>query len=280
MWGLDDSREFDIVIEAGKGYERYWRDLWAYRELFLFLAWRDILVRYKQTVFGVAWSIIRPVLTMLAFTFIFGRLARLPSDGVAYPLLVYTALLPWQLFSGSLSESGNSIVANASLVSKVYFPRIVVLGGAMVVSLADFMISAGVLALLMALYGFSPGLHIFALPFFLFLGLLASLGGGLWFAALNVKYRDFRHVVPFLLQFGIYVSPVGFSSAIVPDRWRMIYSINPMVGVIDGFRWAVLGGVYPFYWPGFLISVMLSAAIFWSGLRYFRKAERFFADVI
>ncbi len=273
-------QEKDIVIGPAGTPDRYWRELWQYRELFAFLAWRDILVRYKQTVFGVAWSILRPVMTMLVFTLIFGKFARLPSGGVAYPILVYTAILPWQLFSSSLAESGNSIVSNANLVSKVYFPRLVVLGGAVVVSMVDFAISAAVLAFLMALYGFSPGLPILALPFFLLLGLIASVGGGLWFAALNVKYRDFRHVIPFLLQFGLYVSPVGFSSGIVPDRWRLIYSINPMVGVIDGFRWAVLGGNSPFYWPGLLLSIALSLTIFLSGLRYFRKTERVFADVI
>jgi len=278
--GLTNAQEREIVIGPAGAPDRYWRELWQYRELFAFLAWRDILVRYKQTVFGVAWSVIRPIMTMLAFTFIFGKLAHLPSEGVTYPILVYTAILPWQLFSSSLAESGNSIVSNANLISKVYFPRLIVLGGAVVVSMADFAISAGVLAFLMALYGFSPGLPILALPFFLLIGLLASVGGGLWFAALNVKYRDFRHVIPFLLQFGLYVSPVGFSSGIVPDRWRLIYSVNPMVGVIDGFRWAVLGANSPFYWPGFLLSMVLSSMIFISGLRYFRKTERVFADVI
>jgi lipopolysaccharide transport system permease protein len=274
------GQETEILIEPKARLSGYWEDLWRYRELFVFLAWRDLLVRYKQTVLGVGWSVLRPVLTMLVFTVVFGRLAGLPSGGVAYPILVFAAVLPWQLFSGSLAESSNSIVANANLISKVYFPRLVVLGGAVVVSVADFLVSAGVLALLMGLYGSLPGWRILALPLFFLLGMVASVGGGLWFAALNVKYRDFRHVVPFLLQLGLFISPVGFSSDIVPDRWRMVYSLNPLVGVIDGFRWALLGGESPFYWPGFLLSVILSAVIFASGLRYFRKTEQVFADII
>lgn len=274
------GQETEILIEPKATLSGYWEDLWRYRELFVFLAWRDLLVRYKQTVLGVGWSVLRPVLTMLVFTVVFGRLAGLPSGGVAYPILVFAAVLPWQLFSGSLAESSNSIVANANLISKVYFPRLVVLGGAVVVSVADFLISAGILALLMGLYGFLPGWRILTLPLFFLLGMVASVGVGLWFAALNVKYRDFRHVVPFLLQLGLFLSPVGFRSDIVPDRWRMAYSVNPMVGVIDGFRWALLGGESPFYWPGFLLSVILSSVIFVSGLRYFRRTEQVFADII
>lgn len=272
--------DFDLIIEPGRSIKRYWRDLWRYRELFFFLAWRDILVRYKQTVIGIAWSVIRPLLTMVVFTLVFGKLAKLPSEGVAYPIMVYAAMLPWQFFANSLAEASNSLIDNANMLTKIYFPRLVVPASSVIVSLVDFFISCVILALLMAWYGFVPGLRILSLPLFLLLGFAASFGFSLWLAALNVRYRDFRYVVPFIVQFGLYISPVGFTSAIVPEKWRLLYSLNPMVGVIDGFRWAILGGETRIFWPGFMISTALTVVVLVSGFRYFRKTERVLADII
>lgn len=277
---MTNQAQPELVIEAGKTEGQYWKDIWHYRELFYFLAWRDILVRYKQTVIGIAWSILRPLLTMIVFTIIFGKLAKLPSGGVPYPILVFAAMLPWQFFSNSLSESSNSLIANSNLLSKIYFPRIIMPTSSVIVSLVDFLISSVILALLMVWYKFIPDWRIITLPFFLMLALFASLGFGLWIAALNVKYRDFRYIVPFIIQFGLYISPVGFSSSIVPGKWRLLYSINPMVGVIDGFRWALLGQNVQIYWPGFFLSIGLTVLVFLYGLRYFRMTERTFADVI
>lgn len=272
---------YEIIIEAGKTERQYWKDLWRYRELFLFLSWRDILVRYKQTVIGIAWSVIRPLLTMVVFTIVFGKLAKLPSDGgVPYPIMVYAAMLPWQLFAISFSESSNSLIGNAQLISKVYFPRLIIPTSPVIVALVDFLISFGLLVVLMLWYQFVPSWKIVFLPLLLFLALATALGVGLFFCALNVKYRDFRYIVPFVVQFGMYISPVGFSSAIVPEKWRFLYSLNPMVGVIDGFRWAILGTDVPLYWPGFLLSIGLTMGILFCGIRYFRKTERVFADVI
>ena len=273
--------QFNLVIEPRSAFAGYWSDLWRYRELLYFLAWRDILVRYKQTVIGVAWSVIRPLLTMVVFTIIFGRIAKLPSDGgVAYPILVFAAMLPWQMFSNALSESSGSLIANANMLSKVYFPRLLVPASAVVVSLVDFLISLGILGLLMAWYNFAPGWRILALIPLAALALMTSLGFGFLLSALSVKYRDFRYIVPFIVQFGLYVSPVGFSSQVVPERWRLVYSLNPMVGVIDGFRWAILGGESTLYLPGFALSLVLNLGVFILGLAYFRKMERSFADVI
>lgn len=270
----------ELVIRPNQGFAHYWRDLWQYRELFYFLAWRDIAVRYKQTVIGIAWSVIRPVLTMIVFTFVFGQLAGLPSGDAPYPIMVFAALLPWQLFANSLTESSNSLVNNAQMISKVYFPRLAIPTSAVAVAFVDFLISFVVLLVLMAVYQFWPTWRMLTLPLFTLLALILALGGGLWMAALNVKYRDFRYIVPFLVQFGMYLSPVGFSSEIVPDNLRFLYSLNPMVGVIDGFRWAILGGDLTLLWSGFLISVGMTFVLFISGLRYFRRTERTFADVI
>jgi lipopolysaccharide transport system permease protein len=269
-----------LVIEAGRSERHYWRDLWRYRELFYFLAWRDILVRYKQTAIGFAWALIRPLLTMLVFVFVFGKLAKLPSEGVPYPILVFAALLPWQFFSNALSEAGNSLISNANMISKVYFPRLVVPTSAVIVSFVDFLISGIILVGLMIWYGLAPDWRIITLPLFVFIAFAAAMGAGLWIAALNVKYRDFRYIIPFAVQFGLYVSPVGFSSNIIPEKWRLLYSINPMVGVIDGFRWAILGGNTKLYWPGFLLSLFLVLAILATGIVFFRKTEKTFADVI
>ena len=269
-----------MIIEAGRTERHYWRDLWRYRELFYFLAKRDILVRYKQTVIGLAWSLIRPLLTMIVFVIVFGKLAKLPSDGVPYPILVFAALLPWQFFSNAFAEAGNSIVSNANMISKVYFPRLVIPTSAVIVSFVDFLISGVILVGLMVWYGFTPDWRILTLPLFIFIAFVAAMGAGLWIAALNVKYRDFRYIIPFVVQFGLYISPVGFSSNIVHEEWRLLYSINPMVGVIDGFRWAILGGNTQLYWPGFLLSLALVSVILVTGIYYFRKTEKTFADVI
>jgi lipopolysaccharide transport system permease protein len=270
----------ELVIEPGRGMRRYWRDLWQYRELFYFLSWRDILVRYKQTAIGVAWGVIRPLLTMVVFTVIFGTLAKFPSDGVPYPILVFTAMLPWQFFSNSLSDSSNSLILNANMLTKIYFPRMIIPASAVIVNLVDFFISFAILAALMLWYHFIPGWRFFTLPLFLLLAFLFAFGFGLWFASLNVKYRDFRYIVPFVVQFGLYISPVGFSSGVIPGKWRLLYSLNPMVGVIDGFRWAILGEKVQLYWPGFFLSTGLSLLVCLLGVRYFRATERRIADII
>ena len=271
---------FDLIIEPNRTTVAFFRELLRYRELFYFLAWRDILVRYKQTVIGIAWSVIRPLLTMLVFTIVFGRLAKLPSEGVPYPILVFSAMLPWQYFANAMQESSNSLIAESRLISKVYFPRLIVPASSVIVSAVDFLISLVLLGLLMLGYGFIPSWTLLFMPFFFLLATLAALGAGFWLSALNVKYRDFRYIVPFLVQFGLYVSPVGFSSSVVPERWRLLYSLNPMVGVIDGFRWCVQGTASSLYLPGFLISAAISALAFFSGVWFFRRTERFFADFI
>lgn len=270
----------ELVLEPGRIERQYWRDLWHYRELFLFLAWRDILVRYKQTVVGVAWGVIRPLLTMLILTFVFGRVAKMPAGGVPYPLLVFCGMLPWQFFSGALSESGSSLVHNAGMVTKIYFPRIVMPASSVITSLVDFFVSAALMVLVMVWYRFVPGPGVLLIPLFVLLALAAAFGAGLWISALMVRYRDFRFIVPFVVQFGLYISPVGFISGVVPGQWRLLYSLNPMVGVIDGFRWAVLGGEHAIYWPGFWLSTAVVALIIVTGLRYFRRTERTFADII
>ncbi len=277
---MADDQQFDLVIEAGQTEFHYWRDIWRYRELFYFLAWRDILVRYKQTVIGILWALLRPLLTMLVFTFVFGKLAKLPSGGVPYPILVFSAMLPWQFFSSALSDSSGSLIGNANLISKIYFPRIVVPASTIIVCIVDFLISFAIMIGLMVWYKFMPGWTILTLPLFCLMATAASLGAGMWLSALTVKYRDFRYVVPFFVQFGLYISPVGFSSSVVPAKWRLLYSINPMVGVIDGFRWAILGGENAIYWPGFILSLSLVAALIVTGVWYFRRTERGFADVI
>ena len=270
-----------IILEPGRTEKNYWRDLWRYRELFQVLAWRDVSVRYKQTVIGVAWAILRPFLTMVIFTVIFSRLAKLPSEGKApYALMVFVGMLPWTFFSTALSDASNSLIGNANLISKVYFPRLIIPTATIIVGFVDLLISFGILAAMMIWYRFQPSWQIFLLPIFVLLAFLASLGPGLWITALNVKYRDFRYVVPFIVQFGLYVSPVGFSSTVVPEKWRLLYSLNPLVGVIDGFRWCVLGGDSRLYMPGFLMSLCVVALFVWLGVAYFRRTEQSFADMI
>ena len=270
-----------LILEHGRTEKNYWTDLWRFRELFLILAWRDLAVRYKQTVIGILWAILRPFLTMVVFTVIFGRVAGLPSEGNApYALMVFAAMLPWTLFATSLSEASNSLIANANLISKVYFPRLIVPTATIVTGLADFLISFVILLGLMAFYRYPPTWRFVLLPGFILLALLASLGPSLWITALNVKYRDFRYVIPFLVTFGLYVSPVGFSTSAIPEQWRLLYSLNPMVGVIDGFRWCILSGDSPIYLPGFLLSLVVVAFFLWLGISQFRKMERTFADLI
>ena len=270
-----------IIIEPGRLEHNYWLDLWRYRELFRVLAWRDLAVRYKQTVIGVAWAVVRPLLTMVVFTVIFGRIAKLPSDGSApYPLMVFAGMLPWTFFATGLSEASNSLVNNANLISKVYFPRLIVPTATVVVAFVDFLITFMMLVVLMAWYRFPPGWQILVLPGFVVAAFAASIGPALWITALNVKYRDFRYVIPFIVQFGLYVSPVGFSSSVVPQEWRLTYSLNPMVGVIDGFRWCILGGQSELYLPGLAASVLVSGFFLWFGIHRFRKTERSFADLI
>ncbi len=277
---MSQNSENFLIIEAGKTEKHYWFDLWRYRELFYFLSWRDILVRYKQTAIGVAWSVIRPVLTMIVFTIIFGRIAKLPSGDIPYPILVFVAMLPWQLFANSLTQSSMSLIGNANMISKIYFPRMIMPASSIIVAFIDFFISFTILGIIMAWYRFIPSWRIIFVPVFLLIAFLASFGVGLLFSALNVKYRDFKYIVPFVVQFGLYVSPVGFSSDVIPDKWRLLYSINPMVGVIDGFRWCIIGQDISFYKPGFILSIILTILILIIGIIYFRKTERTFADRI
>lgn len=273
--------EHITILEPGRAEKNYWRDIWHYRELFFILAWRDISVRYKQTVIGVAWALIRPFLTMIVFTVIFGRVAQLPSEGTApYPLLVFAAMLPWTLFSTALGEASNSLIGNANLISKVYFPRLIVPIAAVVTAFIDFLISFVLLIGMMIYYQYAPNINILALPLFMALALLTSLGPGLMMTALNVKYRDFRYIIPFVVQFGLYISPVGFSTSVIPAEWRLLYSLNPMVGVIDGFRWCILGSDSVVYWPGFYLSLGITALFLAWGITLFRKMEKNFADMI
>jgi len=270
-----------LIIEPGYHERHYWRDLWRYRELFYVLAWRDLSVRYKQTVIGAAWALIRPVLTMVVFTVIFGKIAKLPSDGsTPYALMVFAGMLPWTLFSTGLNDAANSLIGNAHLIGKVYFPRLIVPTAATGVALADFVVAFLVLAGMMAWYMFLPGWNILLLPAFILLAFCASLGPALWVASLNVRYRDFRIIVPFLVQLGLYMSPVGFSSRVVPEPWRLVYGLNPMVGVIDGFRWCLLGGQSALYLPSLLMSIGVIGLFLWFGIYRFRKTERSFADYI
>jgi lipopolysaccharide transport system permease protein len=281
MNASDRAFSTHVVLEAGRADRQYWQDLWRYRELLLILAWRDVSVRYKQTAVGIVWAFIRPFLTMVVFTVVFGHIAKVQPDApVPYALVVIGGLLPWTLFASVLGDASNSVISNANLISKVYFPRLIVPLATVLVALIDFVISLSILVGLMIWYGVVPGWQILLLPAFVALALLASLGPAIWAAAIVVKYRDFRFVVPFVLQFGLYVSPVGFPSSVVPERWRLLYNLNPMVGIIDGFRWCIVGGESPIYWPGFLISLGVMAFFLWLGIRTFRRIERGFADMI
>ena len=270
-----------VVIEAGRTERHYWLDLWRYRELFRVLAWRDLAVRYKQTVIGVLWAVIRPLLTMLVFTFVFGRIAGLPSEGnTPYPLLVFAGILPWTFFSSALNDASTSLINNTSLISKVYFPRIIVPIAPIVVAFVDFLISFFFLLLLMAWYGRLPDWRIAVLPFFVIWVFVVSVGPALWCSSLNVKYRDFRFIIAFVVQFGLYISPVGFSSSLVPEKWRLLYSLNPMVGVIDGFRWCLFRGQIDLTPSGLFAGILVTGFLLWVGMHQFRRTERSFADLI
>jgi lipopolysaccharide transport system permease protein len=269
------------LIEASRAEKNYWRDLWRYRELFYFLAWRDVLVRYKQTVIGVVWALIRPFLTMLIFTFVFHKIAKLSAPGSApYSLFVFAAMMPWQFFSTALSEASNSLIGNSNLISKVYFPRLIVPAGSVITSFVDFLITLGLMAMMMVWYGFLPDWRLLTLPLFMGLAFGAAFGAGLWLCALNVRYRDFRFILPFIVQFGLYLSPVGFSSNVIPQHLQMLYACNPMVGVIDGFRWALLRGQSPLTVSAIVTSLLITLLLCLSGIRYFRRAEKTFVDVI
>jgi len=273
--------KFDLVIEPGRTEKNYWRDLWRYRELFYILSWRDIKVRYKQTIIGVAWSIIRPLLTMVVFTIVFGKLAKLPTIGTTpYPIMVFAGLLPWQFFSNALTESSNSLIGNSNLISKIYFPRLIIPASSIITTFIDFLISFVIMICLMIFYQFLPSWELLLMPLFIIIAFLASFGAGLWLTTMNVRFRDFRYIVPFIVQMGVYISPVGFSSNIVPEKWRLLYSLNPMVGVIDGFRWCILGGESKIYMPGFMLSIGVIIALMWYAIRHFRKMEKAFADYI
>ncbi len=274
------NKQWDIVIGKGEASKNYWKDIWRYRELFYILSWRDIKVRYKQTVIGAAWSVIRPVLTTIVFFIVFNRVAKLPNPNPAVPyvLLVFTGMLPWQFFSTALSEASASLLGNSNLITKVYFPRMIIPASSVITSLVDFAISFGILIIMMAFFKFVPGWQIVFLPLFILLAFVCAFGIGLYLTALNVKYRDFRYIIPFIIQFGLYITPVGFSSGLINEKWRALYSLNPMVGVIDGFRYCLLGDEP--HWNSFIMSIIISFVFLYIGTWYFRKMERTFADNI
>jgi lipopolysaccharide transport system permease protein len=273
--------EREVVLERGRAETNYWRDIWQYRELFLILAWRDVSVRYKQTLIGFAWALIRPFLTMVVFTIVFGRLAKLPSTGDApYAVMVFAGMLPWFLFSGILTEASTSLVTNANLIGKIYFPRLVIPGATAVVTLVDFGVNLLMLILVLAWYRYPPSWHVVFLPLAVVFAVLASFGPALLVTALNVKYRDFRYVIPFVVQFGLYISPVGFSTDLVPAQWRPLYGLNPVVGIIDVFRWCLVGGASDVSAPLLMVNLGVVAFLLWYGLRYFRRTERTFADLV
>jgi lipopolysaccharide transport system permease protein len=268
-----------IIIEPGRAEKNYWRDLWLFRELFYILSWRDLKVRYKQTVIGAAWSVVRPLLTTIVFTIVFSRVAKLESTGDApYAIMVFCGMLPWQFFANALTESSNSLIGNSNLVSKVYFPRMIIPASSIVTSLVDFFISFMLLIVMMIFFQYVPSVKMIFLPLLIVMSLFAAFGVGLLITALNVKYRDFRYIIPFIVQIGLYITPVGFSSHVIPEKWRLLYSLNPMVGVVDGFRWAILG--QPLYLPGFAVSLAIIFLFTWTGVTYFRKTEKGFADTI
>lgn len=277
---MKENEEFQLTIEAGKTERHYWLDLWRYRELFYILAWRDIAVRYKQTIIGVLWAVIRPLLTMIIFVVVFSEIAKLPSEGVPYPIFVFAAMLPWTFFATAFSDASNSMINNANLISKVYFPRLIIPAAAVIVAVVDFMISFIILVALMAWYNYMPSWHILTLPVFLLLGFLAALGAGLYVGSLNIKYRDFRFIIPFVVQLGLYLSPVGFSTTIVPEQYRLFYYLNPMVAVIDGFRWAISGGKTTINQTEIITSISVVVVLCLIGVVRFRNTEKTFADVI
>ena len=277
---MEKNKDFEFTIESGKAERHYWMDLWRYRELFYILAWRDIAVQYKQTIMGVLWAVIRPLLTMIIFVVVFGKIAKLPSEGVPYPVFVFAAMLPWTFFATAFTSAGNSLVGNANLISKVYFPRLIIPAASIIVSMVDFLISFTILIALMFWYSYFPTWHMLTLPLFLLLGFFAAFGAGLFIASLNVKYRDFRFIIPFVSQLGLYISPVAFSTTLVPEKYQLLYYMNPMVAVIDGFRWAISGGQTAFNMTEVIVSIIVVTLLCVFGAIYFRKTEKTFADVI
>ncbi len=279
MNNKNEIENWDIIINAGSSEKHYWFDLWRFRELFYILSWRDIKVRYKQTVLGTLWSIIRPLLTTLIFTIVFSKIAKLENPSNApYALMVFAGMLPWQFFSNALSESTNSLIGNANLITKVYFPRLIIPASSVITSLVDFLISFVILLGMMIYYQYVPSWHLVFLPIFILLVFFCAFGFGLYLTAVNVKYRDFRYIIPFIIQFGLYITPVGFSSEVIGDKWKLLYALNPMVGVIDGFRWCILGD--EIHLNSFLFSVVVIIISMIAGIRYFRKMEKSFADNI
>jgi lipopolysaccharide transport system permease protein len=280
MNGMQDSTSTVFYIKPHEGgLNLKLRDLWEYRELLYFLVWRDIKVRYKQTALGAVWAVLQPTMTMIVFSIFFGRLAKVPSDGVPYPIFAYVALLPWQLFAFSLSESSNSLVASQNLITKVYFPRLVIPISSVLAGLVDFAIAFLILLVMMLHYGIVPTAAVALLPLFLLLAVVTALSAGLWLSALNVKYRDVRYTIPFLTQFWMFATPVAYPSSLVPEKWRALYGLNPMAGVVEGFRWALLGKSHapgPLLW----VSVAAVAVLLVGGLRYFKKTESTFADIV
>lgn len=276
----DRTDKPETVITAKPAMHHYWLELWQFRELLLLLGWRDLIIRYKQTAIGVAWAVLRPIVTMVVFTLVFGKLANMPSKDTPYPLLVFAGMLPWMFFATTFNDVGNSIVSNGHIISKVYFPRIIIPLSALLTGLVDFALSAGVYFMIALYYGYMPGWQIIFLPLFVLLLCLIVLGCSLWVSALNVTYRDFRYIVPFVVQFGAYVSPVGFASSVVPERWQLLYAINPMVGVIDGFRWCLLGAAHEPRWESVGMAALFALIILIPGIRFFRRAENDFADAI
>ncbi len=278
----NQKNTYSLIIEPGRTEKNYWTDLYRYRELFYILSWRDLKVRYKQTVVGVLWAVLRPFLTMVVFTVVFGKLAKMEPEGnVPYAIMVFAAMLPWQFFSNALSEASNSLIGNANLLSKVYFPRLIVPASSVITSFVDFLISFGLLIVLMFYYQYVPSWRIVFLPIYIFLSFLAAFGLGLYLTALNVKYRDFRYIIPFIVQFGLYISPVGFSSSVIPEQWKPLYYLNPMVTIIDGFRWCIIRdsptdplSIYAFF------SIAMSVVIMYLAIRKFRRMEKTFADLI
>lgn len=269
--------ELDLIIEPGRIEKNYWSDLWRYRELFYILAWRDFKVRYKQTVIGIAWSVLRPLLTLAVIVVVFSKVAKLPSEGNApYAIMALAGLLPWLFFSNALTESSNSLITNTNLFTKVYFPRILIPASSIVLGFVDLLITFVLLLLIMIPYQFVPSINMVFLPFFFILTFLASFGVGLLMSTLNLKYRDFRYIVPFVVQFGMYISPVAFSSSIISEKYQFLYSLNPMVGVIDGFRWCIIGGDLPL--QSLMISTVVILGFAWLGVQYFRKTEKMLAD--
>jgi lipopolysaccharide transport system permease protein len=273
---------FRVIIEPGQTEKNYWSDLWRYRELFYILSWRDIKVRYKQTTLGILWAVIRPLLTMIVFTLIFGKVAGMKNDSVIpYAIIVFAGILPWQFFSNALTESSNSLIGNEKLITKVYFPRMIIPASSVITSLVDFLISFIILLALFVFYNYMPPVEIFAMPLFCIMAFVASIGPGLYLTALNVKYRDFRYIIPFIVQFGIFISPVGFTSSIVPREWQWLYSLNPMAGVIDGFRWCIVTGAPdPLLHYTFYISLATSLLLLWLAIHQFRRMEKNFADLV